>query len=675
MFKRLIKGLILFLLWLIWVVPETNSRFSDIGQSQNSSFTAGDWTRPNSEIVSTEELSNQYQIEIEYEADDNSLAQVELWYSFNEGEWRLFGTDTPHSVGRFYFTSPEGDGVYRFLTVAIDGFGNVEDKNQDGEGDNASQEDLEEAFAASSGYQIQVDTEPPYTVLSLGEFGDDEWGENRFATQELLANGNFEDDTNPSSGWVLQGDGEHRVVDDTDLVGEAETKNADRALLLGWLQEPLDDGVDSAYQIIPLPAASFTLSFWYRVISEDMVDYDWFEVKVIDDSNLANYETIIRTGSSELDGWVGDSGWREITHSLADWAGRTVRVWFAVFNHDDPNLPARTFALVDDVRITSSDNFVTPNKEIEIRGNDPGSGVESTYYRVNDGEWEEVWGEASFASSDYGVGDDETAVIDYYSVDLAGNQEATQSLVLRTDEDKEYFRVVLNKISPKPSGGNRGDSGLPLDGEWVEIWNNSDSEIDLSGWFLRDYNGDVLAVDGHADNDGDLYTTETSVPAGGWLRVYRNGSSLFNLPDEGGEVLLFDASGVLVDSFRYGEVLVSDKVWRRVPDGVGTWTDPKEEEIKTELSYYQGKVVLLVENLPPEAQGSYEIFYKSEGMKKGLFGKIKPEDIREGRVRKELVLGSCSGEDCVFDKIDDRRLVLNLKFGRPDWEEEKEFSW
>ncbi|MCD6226155.1 lamin tail domain-containing protein, partial [bacterium] len=319
----------------------------------------------------------------------------------------------------------------------------------------------------------------------------------------------------------------------------------------------------------------------------------------------------------------------------------------------------------------------TPDKEIGIGGSDPGSGVDTTYYRINGGEWQEIsgGGEKSFALSDHGVGDDQEVKVDYYSVDIAGNREATKSLSLKTDKDKEYFAIVLNKISPNPSGGNKGSSDLPLDGEWVEVWNNSESDLDISGWYLKDYNGDVLPVVNHADNDDDLTTVETVVPAGGWLRIYRNGSSLFNLPEEGGEVLLFDDSDSLIDSFSYGEVDQTDKVWQRIPEGTGIWTDPEDTEFSLSLDYKEGKVNLVITGLKETTKGEYELLYKSKGIEKGVLGEVTGKEIKEGTYKEEVLLGSCSGKVCVFDKVDENKITLHLTLINPQVEMTKEFSW
>lgn len=661
--------------YLAWLADQTNPNGGFFDQEEIENFLATiNWQRPTSEITSTEEMSNQSNFIIGYLASDNT-EYVELWYSYNLGSWQQWPeVSYPDSPGSFEFTSPKGDGIYQFITVAVSSSGKVEDRDGNGMDDNEDLRSNPFGFwdrLEENGefpYQVQVDTEAPYTVLSLGEFGDDEEDENRFAVNELMVNGNFEDDVDPTRGWVLGGAGEHRVVDDVELGGESDTKDG-HSLLIGWFSDLSQEGVDYGYQLVSFPSERSTLSFWYQVISEDTVDYDWFEARIISDSDSTVFETIIRTGSDENDGWVADSGWREVTHSLAGWLGERVRVWFGVTNHDEEGLPARTFALIDDVRVTQGDHFVTPDKTIGIKGSDPGSGVDEVYYRINGGDWQLA--EEEVVLSEEGVGDDETVVVDYFSVDLAGNSEEVQSLTLNTDEEKEYFGVVINQFMADPVG----DDNQPMPGgEWVELYNNSEQEIDVGGWVLYDSNDSHELVITSSNTD----TNNTLIPSQGKLRVYLNGEYSPGWLNNGTDTVrlysdLIENGGELIDSFAYPET-EEGKSWRRIPDGTGTWTDP-EEEIEVDLTYLEGEVILEINYLPPDAEGEYEILYQSAGLEKGVLGKVSPEEIREGRVEKKEVLGSCSQGECVFDPIEEKRVTFYLRLNCLTEEMKREFSW
>jgi len=634
-----------------------------------------DNTSPTSEIPfgSLESSYNSHTFPISYTAGDGAdgsgVREVELYYSYNSGDWIRFGeVSVPDDSGEgtFNFTSPQGDGTYSFKTIAIDNAGNTEEKN----------------LADAS---TQVDTEAPYTNLSLGEFGDDDQGQNRFAFNEQMVNGNFEDDSDPSGGWVLGGDGDHRIVNNLDLASEAEVKRGKNSALVGWFDTTSSgEGEDYIYQVVPVADESATLSFWYRIISNDVVEYDWFEAKIIDDANPDSQEVILQTGSDS--GPSYDSGWQEITYSLANWLDQTIRVWFGVINHDpDPLPPENTFALVDDVRITEGKNYLTANKKVDFQSDDVGSGTGKTYYRINEGDWKTA-DSGSIVLANEGVSSGE-AKIDYYSVDVAGNEEEVKSLLVQVDQKENYFNIVLNQISPRPSGDNdSGDADLPLDGEWVELWNNGEADVNVDGWVLREGSGAYLVISANnADNDGDLSDEgETIVPPGGWLRVYRNGDSDFNLNDDGDKVeLLTDylgSGGILIDSYTYAAVTTDDKTWRRIPDGTGTWADPREEESLTvEVKALGGdKIILSIANLPDDYSEDklieYELVYSSAGVEQGIAGTILPDKVKNCRADLELYLGTCSGGDCSPHSVDDRKVKVTLRQGEDIIVDQEEFS-
>lgn len=139
--------------------------------------------------------------------------------------------------------------------------------------------------------------------------------------------------------------------------------------------------------------------------------------------------------------------------------------------------------------------------------------------------------------------------------------------------------VVLNEILPNPAGVD--DAAMP-EGEWVELYNNSAVDIDVAGWVLynsQDSSALVISTD-NSDNDGNPFDAgETIVPAGGYLVVYRDGTTTFSLNEaaEGDTVRLYNASlaaGDLIDSHTYLGVVAEEKTIARIPDGTGPWVDP-----------------------------------------------------------------------------------------------------
>ncbi|MCK4473703.1 lamin tail domain-containing protein [Candidatus Parcubacteria bacterium] len=160
--------------------------------------------------------------------------------------------------------------------------------------------------------------------------------------------------------------------------------------------------------------------------------------------------------------------------------------------------------------------------------------------------------------------------------------------------------VVLNEFLPNPNGlvPDYGfdfgeDSDSKPQGEWVELYNNSNSNHNLAGWYIWDASN---------DNSNKVFITDsntipgtTTIPANGWLVVYMNKAVFDNTGDT---VKLFDGADTLIDSYTYmadndyceieptpGDENTTNttgscggvppnKSYARIPDGIGYWVDP-----------------------------------------------------------------------------------------------------
>ena len=166
--------------------------------------------------------------------------------------------------------------------------------------------------------------------------------------------------------------------------------------------------------------------------------------------------------------------------------------------------------------------------------------------------------------------------------------------------------VVLNEFLPRP----HDNSGVKPDGEWVELYNLSDTDtIDLAGYYLKD------KLDPASGPSHKIYiencrtnTGGTIIGPNGFLVVYAKGekgeegdscnSHGFELNNAGDTVRLFNDEGEMIDYYSYdGSVYCSltptpgnpnendlsgscpgvvpkNKSFARVPDGTGPWYDP-----------------------------------------------------------------------------------------------------
>jgi len=221
--------------------------------------------------------------------------------------------------------------------------------------------------------------------------------------------------------------------------------------------------------------------------------------------------------------------------------------------------------------------------------------------------------------------------------------------------------IVLNEFLPDPDGEEYGfdfgdDSDYMPQGEWIEIYNNSDNSFDLAGWYIRN----SLESDANKIVITNLNTVPASTVIGAknWLVVYMNKAILNNMGDT---VRLFDNSNRLIDLYVYttdsdycdieptpGDDNSTDtfgscagvppnKSYARIPDGTDDWVDPiptpgtpnKVEDLADsdlESINNVNSVSSAVVNLPVEsAPGTDDA--DSENLNDDLSGETKDESL------------------------------------------------
>jgi hypothetical protein len=193
-------------------------------------------------------------------------------------------------------------------------------------------------------------------------------------------------------------------------------------------------------------------------------------------------------------------------------------------------------------------NTLVPGKEVEEFSNAFGW-IKNTR---EDGEEETVWygGNFSLISSEY---------------------ERGSSLF-------ESQRVILNTLISEfsmPSGSFGNFEGLAASGiyinefmanpgpnntEWIELYNNLSSSVDLAGWSLDDNGGSTAFT----------IPNNISIPGKGFLLFYANVTKI-SLNNNGDSVRLFDNSRRLADSVTYASSQANVSLGR-VPDS-GNWVN------------------------------------------------------------------------------------------------------
>ena len=110
-------------------------------------------------------------------------------------------------------------------------------------------------------------------------------------------------------------------------------------------------------------------------------------------------------------------------------------------------------------------------------------------------------------------------------------------------ETADFSKIKISEFIPDPRGN---DSSPMPDGEWIELYNPTNTEMNLKWFFMKDLFGHILYVIDTTVTDGIM-----TIPANGFLVVYTNGKSGF-LNNLGVETLsLYNRDGTLIQNVTY----------------------------------------------------------------------------------------------------------------------------
>jgi len=102
----------------------------------------------------------------------------------------------------------------------------------------------------------------------------------------------------------------------------------------------------------------------------------------------------------------------------------------------------------------------------------------------------------------------------------------------------------ISEMLPNPNGS---DTAAAPNGEWIELWNPGNSSVNVSGWYFTDSNGDRLTI-----TLARTYTTNsTIIAANGYLVIYRNGATDFELDNDYDAITLYDNTDTVQDAVSY----------------------------------------------------------------------------------------------------------------------------
>ncbi len=127
--------------------------------------------------------------------------------------------------------------------------------------------------------------------------------------------------------------------------------------------------------------------------------------------------------------------------------------------------------------------------------------------------------------------------------------------------------VVINEVMASNQAYVTDENGEYED--WIELYNNSNSSVNLGGWYLTD-NPDNL--------DKWEFPTNTVIPSQGYIIIWADEDSSqgplhanFKLSATGEQLILVNTSGSNVQDISFGQQQ-ADKGYARSPNGTGNFT-------------------------------------------------------------------------------------------------------
>lgn len=187
---------------------------------------------------------------------------------------------------------------------------------------------------------------------------------------------------------------------------------------------------------------------------------------------------------------------------------------------------------------------------VTLTANDYVSGVAETRYRI-DGGAEQIY------TGPFDVSNSGGHSVSYYSVDVAGNQETPGVININAEDVPKS--VLVSEF--------RTRGALGADDEFIELYNNSDTEVDISAWEIKTKQGSGSAVTLATINSA------TTIPARGHYLLRKDGTSNYSLgsyaeadqtytgslPDNVG-IALFSDNSVIIDAVGFSSV--TDSTYR-----------------------------------------------------------------------------------------------------------------
>ena len=128
-----------------------------------------------------------------------------------------------------------------------------------------------------------------------------------------------------------------------------------------------------------------------------------------------------------------------------------------------------------------------------------------------------------------------------------------ESIIIEPEKSDEVGprRIYFNEVLPSPDGPD-------AENEWIEIYNQNDFEVNLSGWTIQDTAGKTT-----------IYTINKKIPALGYL-VFLRPETKITLNNDGDGLSLINPKGEIIDSISFGKASLGQS-YNRTESG-WAWT-------------------------------------------------------------------------------------------------------
>lgn len=143
--------------------------------------------------------------------------------------------------------------------------------------------------------------------------------------------------------------------------------------------------------------------------------------------------------------------------------------------------------------------------------------------------------------------------------------------ITKIEDDGKYKNIVINELLPMNKKSGADQNGQYDD--WIELYNLSDTDIDLSGCFLSDSKKNPAKW---------KFPDGTIIGRNNFLIVWADADTLqtglhtnFKLSADGEKVLFSSPDLQLIDQVEYPATSV-EQSYARIPNGTGgfVWTNP-----------------------------------------------------------------------------------------------------